>query len=99
MQAKGKLGNLVHLLLSQRCGALGGFPGAQPSRQSSRPCLLASPLRPPLDPQVLYGRAGYLLGGLLLNRHVAPGSVPGDALQTVVGAIIASGEGQAWNVL
>lgn len=42
--------------------------------------------------QVLYGRSGYLLGGLLLNRQLAPGAVPAEALQAVVQAIISSGE-------
>lgn len=39
---------------------------------------------------MLYGRSGYLLGCLLLNR-VHPGSVPTEAMQEVVEAIIESG--------
>ena len=49
---------------------------------------------PPVLPpwQVLYGRSGYLLGCLLLNNQLQPGSVPQEAMQSVVEAIIASGE-------
>jgi hypothetical protein len=42
--------------------------------------------------QVLYGRSGYLLGCLLLNSQLQPGSVPRAAMQAVVEAIISSGE-------
>lgn len=45
----------------------------------------------PPAPQVLYGRSGYLLGCLLLNKHVGAGSVPSPAMQAVVNAIIESG--------
>lgn len=40
---------------------------------------------------MLYGRSGYLLGCLLLNKHLGEGSVPAPAMQAVVGAIIESG--------
>ena len=52
----------------------------------SSPPACAGPL------QVLYGRSGYLLGCLLLNSQLQPGSVPQEAMQSVVEAIIASGE-------
>ncbi|KAL4448123.1 hypothetical protein ABPG75_005342 [Micractinium tetrahymenae] len=45
------------------------------------------------EDEVLYGRSGYLLGCLLLDRHLSAGSlrVTGDAMQMVVQAVIASG--------
>ncbi len=58
-----------------------------PSAPSSLPPAL------PLSEQVLYGRSGYLLGCLLLDRHLSAGSlrVTDDAVQMVVQAVIASG--------
>ncbi|PRW44886.1 lanC 3 isoform X3 isoform A [Chlorella sorokiniana] len=43
------------------------------------------------EDEVLYGRSGYLLGCLLLNRHLGAGSVPAPTMQAVVNAIIESG--------
>lgn len=42
---------------------------------------------------MLYGRSGYLLGCLLLDRHLSAGSlrVTDDAIQMVVQAVFASG--------
>lgn len=66
-------------------GNLIGAPHPPPFPLSSPPAC-AAPL------QVLYGRSGYLLGCLLLNSQLQPGSVPQEAMQSVVEAIIASGE-------
>lgn len=48
------------------------------------------------EDEVLCGRSGYLLGCLLLNHHLRPGSVPAPAMQEVVSAIIHSGEWGTW---
>lgn len=57
-------------------------------------CKPAPLLFPSWQPaQVLYGRSGYLLGCLLLNKNLGAGSVPAPVMQAVVHAIIQSG---AW---
>ncbi|KAL4449388.1 hypothetical protein ABPG77_007032 [Micractinium sp. CCAP 211/92] len=49
------------------------------------------------EDEVLYGRSGYLLGCLLLDRHLSTGSlrVTDDAIQMVVQAVVALGCRQA----
>lgn len=50
------------------------------------------------DDECLYGRSGYLLGALLLNRQLAGrgcGGVPAGALQAAVASIVQSGRGAA----
>lgn len=41
--------------------------------------------------EVLYGRAGTLLGGLLLRQHLGPGAVPDAALTQLAQAMLMSG--------
>lgn len=41
--------------------------------------------------EVLYGRAGTLLGGLLLRQHLGAGAVPDAALTQLAGAMLTSG--------
>ena len=53
---------------------------------------LSSLSLPQHSAQVLYGRSGYLLGCLMLNKHLGAGSVPVPAMQAVVNAIFESGE-------
>ncbi|KAF8057122.1 LanC-like protein 3 [Scenedesmus sp. PABB004] len=45
--------------------------------------------------EVLYGRAGTLLGALLLRRKLGDDAVPGDAVAALVAAILASGRALA----
>ena len=53
-----------------------------------RPALLCQ------EDEVLYGRAGYLLGCLLLNKRLQPegGAVPQERVAAVVRAIVESGD-------
>lgn len=47
------------------------------------------------EDEILYGRAGYLTGCLLLNRHIHPKAVPSTILESVALALLKSGHEQA----
>lgn len=47
------------------------------------------------EDELLYGKAGYLLGCLLLNKHVAKDAIPESVLQDISASILNSGIMQA----
>lgn len=74
-------------------------PGSDPANSSVAPllsqyaaiCASASHPGPGASDEVLYGRAGTLLGGLLLRQRLGPGAVPDAALTQLAQAMLTSG--------